>query len=205
VAATIASEAPLAVSIAHGYRKSGDAMVVSSCGEGRVYTLDDEPAMDVYLRRLGAPPEAFVDAGAFSSFALSRPLGVSRRSGEEIRNLSTEVDIDGRSLGGGGLVPQGALTWVMEGDEDSILAATTEACEQAMAGLDGRPAAGLLTFSCAALRAVLGDDGILRESARLRDAADGVPFAGFYTYGEIARTRGLDGFHNQTLVVLAFA
>ena len=27
--------------------------------------------------------------------------------------------------------------------------------------------------------------------------------AGFYTYGEIARTKGSGGFHNQTLVTLA--
>jgi hypothetical protein len=29
------------------------------------------------------------------------------------------------------------------------------------------------------------------------------PVAGLYTWGEIARTRGINGFHNQTLVVLA--
>jgi hypothetical protein len=29
--------------------------------------------------------------------------------------------------------------------------------------------------------------------------------AGFYSYGEIARTQGVSGFHNQTLVVLAVA
>jgi hypothetical protein len=63
----------------------------------------------------------------------------------------------------------------------------------------------MLTFSCAALRAVLGDDGIQREGARIGKWADGVPFAGFYTYGEIARTRGIDGFHNQTLAILAIA
>ena len=33
--------------------------------------------------------------------------------------------------------------------------------------------------------------------------AGGAPVAGFYTYGEIAPTSGLSGFHNQTLVVLA--
>lgn len=27
--------------------------------------------------------------------------------------------------------------------------------------------------------------------------------AGFHTYGEIARTQGVSGFHDQTLVVLA--
>jgi hypothetical protein len=64
---------------------------------------------------------------------------------------------------------------------------------------------GLLTLSCAALRAVLGDDGIRREGDRFAKWADGVPFAGFYTYGEIARVRGIDGFHNQTSVVLALS
>jgi hypothetical protein len=62
-----------------------------------------------------------------------------------------------------------------------------------------------LTFSCAALRAVLNDDGIRRESEHLAKWAGEVPYAGFYTYGEIARTHGIDGFHNQTLAVLALA
>jgi hypothetical protein len=43
------------------------------------------------------------------------------------------------------------------------------------------------------------------EVARIRAHADGAPVAGFYTYGEFARTRGVNGFHNQTLVVLALA
>ena len=205
VAATIASDAPIAVGVRHGWSKVGEPMVVTSCGGGRVFTLDDEPAMDVYLRRLGAPQETYRDAAAFSQFALSRPVGVARRSGEELRNLSTEVDIEGRSLGGGGDIPLGGLTWLMEGDEESILAATSAVCSDAIDALHGHAPIGLLTFSCAALRAVLGDEGIVRECERLAKVADGVPFAGFYTYGEIARTRGIDGFHNQTLVVLALA
>ena len=28
---------------------------------------------------------------------------------------------------------------------------------------------------------------------------------GFYTYGEIARTRGVNGYHNQTIVALALS
>jgi len=52
-------------------------------------------------------------------------------------------------------------------------------------------------------RAVLGTDGIAQEAVRIAGRARGAPFAGFYTLGEIARTRGVDGFHNQTLVVLA--
>jgi hypothetical protein len=205
VAAALSSDAPLSVSIRHGWRTVGEPMIVTSSGNGRVYTLDDRPALDVYLDRLGAPPEAYTDPEAFTEFAMSRPLGVQRRSGVEARNLSTEVDLIGRSIGGGSAIDHGGLTWAMDGDEDSILAATDAACEDALNHLDGRTPVGMLTFSCAALRAVLGDDGIVREGQHLAKWADGVPYAGFYTYGEIARIRGIDGFHNQTLVVLALS
>jgi len=204
-AAMIASEAPLAVSVRHGWRPVGEAMLVTSGANGRVHTLNDRPAMDVYLDRLGAPPEAYADPAAFVDFALSRPLGVQRRSGVRAHNLSTEVDVEGRSIGGGSAIDQGNLTWILEGDRDSILGAVDHACADARAALGGAAPIGMLTFSCAATRAVIGDDGIRYEAARLERVADGTPFAGFYTYGEIARVGGIDGFHNQTLVVLAFA
>jgi hypothetical protein len=203
VGATIASEAPLAVAVGHGWRKTGDPMIVTSAGNGRVYTLDDRPAMDVYLERLGAPPEAYTDRQAFLDFAMSRPLGVQRRSGVEARNLSTEIDIEGRSIGSGTAIDHGGLTWAMTGDEDSILAATDTVCEAVLNDLGDRELVGLVAFSCAALRAVLGDEGIKRENERIAKWARTAPFSGFYTYGEIARVRGIDGFHNQTLAVLA--
>jgi hypothetical protein len=203
VGAAITSEAPLSVAVCHGWREVGQPMIVTSSGDGRVYTLDDQPALDVYLDRLDAPALAYTDAAAFTEFALPRPLGVRRRRGLEARNVSTEVDIEGRSIGGSGMIDHGSLVWAMTGDEESIAAATDTACEQALAGLDGHAPLGMLTLSCAGLRAVLGDDGTRRESDRLAKWAGGIPFAGFHTYGEIARIRGIDGFHNQTLAVMA--
>ena len=205
VAVAIGSEAPLSVGVRHGWRKVGEPMMVTGASDGRVYTLDDRPALDVYLDRLGAPPEAYTDAAAFIAFALPRPLGVQRRSGVHARTVSTEVDIAGRSIGGGMVLDHGALTWAMTGNQDSILAATDAACQDALDGLAGRPAVGLLTFSCAALRSVLDDDGMRRENEQLAKWAGEAPYAGFYTYGEIARTHGIDGFHHQTLAVLALA
>jgi hypothetical protein len=203
VAAAITSDAPLSVAVRHGWREAGEPMIVTGSGNGRVYTLDDQPALDLYLDRLNAPPDAYTDAAAFTDFALSRPLGVRRRSGLEARNVSTEVDIEGRSIGGGSVIDHGSLVWAMTGDEQSIAEATDAACEQALAGLDGYGPVGMLTMSCAGLRPVLGEEGTRREAERLAKWAGGVPFAGFHTYGEIARTRGIDGFHNQTLAVLA--
>jgi hypothetical protein len=91
----------------------------------------------------------------------------------------------------------------MEGDADSVLAATDAACAAALAPLEGAPPVGLLAFDCIARRGVLEPGGLGREIDRLSASAGGAPVAGFYTYGEIARTSGTGGFHNQTLVVLA--
>jgi hypothetical protein len=91
----------------------------------------------------------------------------------------------------------------MEGDDASVLEATDGACADAVAPLNGHEPLGLIAFDCIARRGVLGDEGIGREVERVAASARGAPVAGFYTYGEIARTHGVTGFHNQTLVVLA--
>ena len=204
VAAALGSDAPLGIGVRHGWRRVGSPMLVSSSDANRVLTLDDEPALDVYLRGLGAPPEANHDPDVFTRFALTHPLGLQRRSGEEVRFVAG-ADFDDRSLTCVAHVPQGGLTWFMEGDSDSVLAATDGACLDAVNQLAGSAPLGLLAFDCIARRGVLGDAGIEEEVSRIAEHAAGAPVAGFYTYGEIARTGGTGGFHNQTLVVLAMA
>ncbi|HVT75472.1 MAG TPA: FIST N-terminal domain-containing protein [Acidimicrobiales bacterium] len=202
VAAAISSDAPIGIGVQHGWRPVGDPMLVSRSTGVRVEQLDDQPALDVYLRRLNAPDEVCHDAEAFTRFAMTHPLGITRRSGAEVRYVA-EADFETRSLVCIAGVPQGGLAWIMEGDEDSVLEATDGACSEALAGLAGHPPLGLVAFDCIARRGVLGEAGIGREIDRIATFADGAPVAGFYTYGEIARTTGRQGFHNQTLVVLA--
>jgi hypothetical protein len=202
VAAAIASDGPLGIGVRHGWRRVGEAMVVTASEDSRVFSLNDRPALDVYLDHLAAPPEARADPAAFTRFALTHPLGLSRRSGEEVRFVA-EADFTERSLGCIAQVPQGGLAWFMEGDDASVLEATVEACSDALAPLGGQPPLGMMAFDCIARRGVLGEDGIGTEVGRIAEFAGGAPVAGFYTYGEIARTRGINGFHNQTLVILA--
>ena len=203
VAAAIASDAPFGIGVRHGWRRAGRPMVVTRSANNRVYSLDGAPALDAYLDRLGAPPAVRCDAQEFTRFALTHPLGLNRRTGEEQVRFVGEADFEDRSLGCIAEVPQGGLAWIMEGDRDSVLAATDGACEQALAPLNGTRPLGLIAFDCIARRGVLGDEGVTTEIERLAGRAAGAPVAGFYTYGEFARTRGVTGFHNQTLVVLA--
>lgn len=203
VGAALGSEAPLGIGVRHGWRRVGEPVVVTRSLNNRVYTLDDRPAVDVYFERLDPPLDARRDSAAFTRFALTHPLGLSGRSGEDHVRFVEGANFDDGSIGFIAEVPPGSVAWFMEGDEASVLEATSAACADALAPLDGSPPLGLVAFDCIARRGVLGDAGISTEVSRIAECAEGAPVAGFYTYGEIARTHGQSGFHNQTLVVLA--
>jgi hypothetical protein len=205
VAAAIASDSPLGIGVRHGWRRVGEPMVVTKSANNRVYSLDDQPALDVYLSRLTAPAEAATDPAAFTRFAITHPLGLVRRSQEEHVRFVADANFDDRSLGCIAEVPQGGMTWIMRGDDESVLEATDQACADALGALDGHQPLGILAFDCIGRRGILGEAGIRGEISRIAEHAGGAPVAGFYTYGEIARTSGVAGFHNQTLVVLALS
>lgn len=204
VGVAMGSPAPFGIGIRHGWRRIGDAMLVTNSSGTRVLSFDDEPALDVYLRRLNAPEQAWTDPAAFTEFAMTHPIGMSRRSGEEVRFIAG-ADFEERSIQCIAQVPQGGVVWIMEGDDSSVLDATREACADAVEALDGAKPVAMLAFDCIARRGVLGDAGIGEEVELIGEAAAGAAVAGFYTYGEIARTKGTGGFHNQTLVILGLS
>lgn len=203
VAAALGSSAPFGVGVRHGWRPVGEPVLVTESSGNRVYRLNEQPALDVYLERLDVPVDARSDPEAFTRFASTHPLGLARHSAEPHVRFIAEADFGERSLGCIAAIPQGSLAWFMEGDETSVLDATDAACTEALVALAGAAPLGLLAFDCIARRGVLGDEGICREIQRVVHHGAGAPVAGFYTYGEIARTSGVGGFHNQTLVVLA--
>jgi hypothetical protein len=205
VAAAVGSDAPLGIGVRHGWRRVGEPMVVTKSADNRVYSLDGRPALDVYLSRLEAPAEAAADSAAFTRFAMTHPLGLVRRGQEEHVRYIADADFEDRSLGCIAEVPQGGMAWIMQGDDASVLEATDQACSDALDALGDRSPLGLIAFDCIARRGVLGEDGIQKEIGRIAEHAVGAPVSGFYTYGEIARTSGIAGFHNQTLVVLALS
>ena len=203
VAAAIASEAPFGVGLRHGWHRVGEPMSVTHSVNGDVLTLDDRPALRTYLERLDAPPEAYTDPEVFKKFANIRPLGVDRRGGADVRDVSSTKYYRQGWLSCNGEVPEGGLVWLMAGDERSVLAAAGDAVKDARDDLDGVPPLGFLAFDCASRRKLLKESGTREEIRLMVGQAGEAPLVGMYTWGEIARTRGIHGYHNQTLVVLA--
>lgn len=204
VGAALASDAPLGIGVRHGWETTGEPLLITASEGTVLHTLNDAPALDVYLDLLDAPEDARTDARAFTRLALGHPFGVASPRGREtqVRGVAY-ADFDKRAVHCIAEIPQGTLAWLMRGERDAVLAATAAACDEALAPLHGRPPLGLLAFECVARAGVLGPDGEREAFERIAAAAAGAPVAGFRTYGEIARTHGLAGFHNQSLVVIA--
>ena len=204
VAVGIGSTAPIGVGIAHGWVKDGEPMLVTSSEVGEVFELDDEPALDVYLRRVGADRTIVDDPDRWRDVSFRNPLGMSRRTGEDIRAVHA-VDAQRSSLQCLADVPQGALVWTMTTGPELLVQSAGQSCAMAVAQLGDVPARGLLVFDCSARKLKLGAENLAAEHAAIAAAAGDVPVAGFYTYGEIARTHGSRGMHHLTVVALALA
>jgi hypothetical protein len=195
----LGSDAPIGIGLGHGWKRRDAPMIVTKSSADRIYEIDDEPALDVLLRRTGA-----ADAGELFTGTSMLAIGLSRRSGEDLRVLHA-ADEDDRSVRGLADVPQGALFWLMDGDQEAMVGGAVQSCAEALDGLGGKTPLGVLAFDCGVRRGRLGADGMEREMAAMRIALGNTPYAGFYTTGEIARVRGALGTHALTIVTLALA
>lgn len=199
----LGSSGPIGIGVDHGWSKSGRPFLVTDSSGCRVYELDNRPALDVYLECLGLDRRQAADDDLFRSTAFTHPLGLSRRTGEDIRVVHA-ADLENGSLLCLADVPQGAIAWQMTTKPADLVLAAERSRDQALDGLGGRPPVGLVAFDCGARKVMLGAEGVARELDALGDGLD-VPVAGFYTFGEIARTHGTRGMHHLTLVTLALS
>jgi hypothetical protein len=194
IGVAIGSDAPIGVGVRHGWHPVGDPMLVTRSSGSRVEELDGRPAAEVYRERLGGHQPYAV--------TLTHPLGMQRRGGEaHVRFVGDDDAADGSLRAS---VPGGSMVWLMEADAGAVQDATDAACLEALSALDGEDACALVVFDCNARMQLLGD-AVDEEIARIRHHAGDATIGGLYTWGEIARTRGSAGFHQQTLVVLALA
>ena len=201
IGVALGSDGPIGIGVAHGWRRMEPPMVVTRSSGGTVYELDDEPALDVLLRRTGLATAAELFDRERNTI---RGIGLSRRNGEDMREL-VEGDDAARWVRSPADVPQGTLCWLMDDDPGGLVGGAAESCEEAVEGLGGKTPLGALAFDCADRRRRLGAEGARAEMAAMRAALGSAPYAGFYTSAEIARVRGALGTHHLSLVTLAVA
>jgi hypothetical protein len=139
------------------------------------------------------------------------PMLVTRAEGPVIHELDGRpaleayLDACGIDLTRSGLVlttgvSEQTVLRTMTTDLASLLAGAESAAATALAQLHG-PARLAVVFSCCTRVPMLGEH-IAQEVDVISRVLGGVPAAGFYTCGEIARVSGSTGIHNSSVALL---
>jgi hypothetical protein len=172
-----------------------DRLVTRSMGN-TVYSLDDEPALDLYIRYLGP------HASGLPGSALRFPLSLRLPDSSSVVRTVLSVDEEARSLTYAGDVPQGGYARLMRANLDRLVDGAMGAAEAAH--VDHADAQTLaLLVSCVGRRIVLGP----RTEEELEVVAEalrpGTVLAGFYSYGELGRVgaHGPCRLLNQTMSI----
>lgn len=197
VGVAIGADVPLGVGVAHGWEPIGDPLLITAATRGRVLELDDRPAAEVYLDRIGLPEAPTREA------VLVHPLARHGRSGPaHVRAVEWDGAADG-SLACA--LDAGSVVSVMRARPGAGLGVVDAAAAEATAALGGVAPQALIAFDCEGRTYVLAQDHLTfcDTQARLTEHAPAAAVATVVTHGEIARTRGIAGLHHQSIAVVA--
>ncbi len=201
VALHVVGERAWGVGLGTGLSPATPRMMATRSRGNELREIDGRPAFEVYrdyAKKLGVD---LTPEGA-GPFMIQHEIGVFFLDELRYARAALKVNADG-SLLCAAAVAEGASLCFLTAEPDAMVAATRSAAIEARNNLGGAAAAGVLVFDCVCRASILGGRFDAELSA-VRSVFGNVPVAGFMTYGEIARYKGiLQGWHNTTAVVVA--
>ncbi len=175
-----------------GHTPLGPKKAVTRYDRNVLYRVGETTAYDYFRSAIG-------ENDLFMNFCLA----VYEKGSDDYFVLSAPVsDSQAGTVSLNGNLPRDAEVQIGTADKDVVFSSCAEAIGTARAGLDGAPDCALL-FSCAGRKMIAGTR-IAEETAIVRRALPGVPFAGFYCYGEFGPPAWRHPFrlHGTTFVCL---
>ncbi len=180
-----------------GWDRFGVERRITSSRKNVLYTLNDEPALEVYKRYLGKY------ADELPASALLFPLAI-RESKEKEAKVRTVLAVNEaeQSITFAGEMPEGGSASFMKANFDRIIDGAYEAAESLMeAGeVSGEPLC--IAVSCVGRRLLLKQRTEEELEVILDVLPEGTRQIGFYSYGEISTMHsGECDLHNQTMTL----
>jgi hypothetical protein len=180
-----------------GWKPIGIFRTVTKSKGGWIYAIDDQPALDMYLKYLGK--EAVDEEEKykiFESIGVHYPFQVERETGEPVLRTPMQINRQEKALMCDYDVPEGSkIRFSMPPDFDIVEKVIAQAKE--LKNETGAEAEALLIFSCAGRLSALGPLTNI-ENEGLYEVWK-APMAGFFTYGEYGRAlKGKQEFHSTT-------
>ncbi|MEJ1355401.1 MAG: FIST N-terminal domain-containing protein [Candidatus Sedimenticola sp. (ex Thyasira tokunagai)] len=191
-----------AVRVTHGSRGGWDLLGPErevTRSEGNVlYSLDAQPALQVYKKYLGERADGLPATG------LLFPLAI--RNEEDTDGLTVRtilaVDEQKQSITFAGDVPEGCFVKLMRANFDRLIDGAGSAAESIALGDYQNSPALCIAISCVGRRLVLGP----RVEEEIEAVSESLPtevgLIGYYSYGEISPlASGRCDLHNQTMTL----
>jgi len=180
-----------------GWKPVGVLRTATKTEGNLIYTIDNEPALEMYLRFLGEDRSSADDqVSFFDSIGVHYPFQVERENREPKMCNPIGYDKEKKALMCESDVPQGSrFRFSTPPDFDiveTVIGKAKELKEKTHAEADA-----LLIFSCAGRLSALGP--MAQEENEGLYKIWNAPMAGFYTYGEFGKAvNGKHEFHSTT-------
>lgn len=180
-----------------GWKPMGVSRIVTKSVGNLIYTIDDRPALAMYLQYLGHTETSPNDQiNFFDTLGVHYPFQIERETREPKMCNPIGFDKEKNALVCESDVKQGSRLRFSTPPDFEIIETVIEKAEDIKTEQDAT-ADALLIFSCAGRLSALGPMA-QKENEGIYEVWD-APMAGFYTYGEFGR--GINGkheFHSTT-------
>ncbi len=185
-----------------GWEAIGTTKTVTKSEGNIVYTIDDKPALDMFMKYLGVEVN-LDDNKEIVPFLNSwyYPLQLERDNGDTVIRTTRFANQEDRSLICTGSVPQGSqIKFSLPPDFDAIETVVSE-CES-IKDNPQQQADALIMFSCVSRHLSFG--ALIKEEIEQVKNIWNAPMVGFFTYGEYGKSKiGNNEFHNNACCIVA--
>tara|TARA_R110002072_G_scaffold64_15_gene511 strand:- start:998 stop:2209 length:1212 start_codon:yes stop_codon:yes gene_type:complete len=190
------------VGVEHGWHQFAGPFVVSNVEDNVITGLDYRPALEVYRETIESDIDIHIDEANFYDIAKGYPLGLERLEGPMlVRDL---IKTNGENLTCVGEVPVNNQVYILKGDPNDLISASTRAAQSVACG---RRMIGVCLFINCISRVAYLEDRFQEELVGVAGVIpDRNPIIGALSLGEIAVSgNACLEFYNKTSVVGAFA
>jgi hypothetical protein len=208
--ALLSGEAQTAWAISHSCIPIGGERIVTRSEGNVIYEIDGKPALEVLKEYL--PVGALTDDRDWMRYAVSLSLSFKAPSymkDEEyvVRGVPTVRMADGSIIVQGTEVQEGTRVWFSSRDKEKMTNGFDRMATQIKDQLGGEKPNLVFQFECATRgKMMLRDQEKLQFLRHFRQSIDpDVPWAGYYTWGEIGPVEEHNDRHLYTSVVLALS
>lgn len=178
-----------------GWDNIGIEKTITKSAGNVVYTIDDEPAVDVFVKYFQFTESVDNKAEIIATNFAQYPLQMTKDNGNTVLRAPLMVDIDSRALIFAGGIPQGSKVKFSVQPGFDLIEKTTARVSTLKPGMPEADA--LIMFSCKARHMALGP--MTGDEAGMIRNLWNKPLIGLFTYGEIGTAaNSVCDFHNET-------